>query len=295
MAEYPERAKEFGILKSIIMRYRNLLMSRAEFEVFMFICDRLYSFYKFGENIRPSHFHGMYTPKFFHPGLNKDPSRVRHLKIDLIHKKLLFRINPNFYIPNVYGITKLFLHDLNHLMNDKEHDALYALLPLFTREFPKIQASIKPVEEEMARIEEAVEEGRERSRKAKIRKRKKVDQKPEEFFKPSDVRRLFNSLIEEFYEGTPYMEHWTAKIRGQAKNWLNEMKELDQSPKEILRQVVENWSVMRVSLKNDYGGLLELVTIPNFTQFYRHKLKIYDYLIEHRHDKPEEDIVWIER
>jgi hypothetical protein len=284
----------FGILQSWIWSHRRLLTPSAHFDLFYFICHRTIRFHKFSDRILPEHFiKGVISPdsNFIMPGLPQSGKTIQNIKPRIIENRLVFRPkNKKQFIVNVWGIIELFKEYLHPYINEREAKAFDLLLAMFKKEHPDFyeREEIQPMEEGKRSIETLAQAGMEKSKAAKERIKQKKLKKPRSTLNSNDVKVLFKALVEEYYGGYEYTESWIQEMYGSATNWLKYARERNQTPQDILREVIENWE--SIVIQDQWGNPIQLSLYPKFKEYFKYREKIHDWLASHSDESKEDEI-----
>lgn len=133
-------------------------------------------------------------------------------------------------------------------------------------------------QEHLMKLKESVEAAKQQSRDARKRQRDKKKAKEEK------TVSLVISCIQEAYEehlpGIRYSETWTAKLKGQAANWLKELSTANPpiDPAEAVNRFVKNWRRLSGKVTDHYGNSLILGDLPTFQVYYRFRSRIEEGL-----------------
>ncbi len=76
-----------------------------------------------------------------------------------------------------------------------------------------------------------------------------------------------------------YHEKWTGTEWGMAKNWLKECASAGKDPRDVIRDVVANWSRFRSSLFHDAHNSVMLSPVVSFRVFYAYRAQIAEWLL----------------
>jgi len=126
----------------------------------------------------------------------------------------------------------------------------------------------------MKKIEKVLEEERERAQDAK---RSRSEKRAAQELKVTWVKEFIEEELAEI--GEKYLEEWKSRTYGDVRNWLRYCQQTGRDPRETLRQVIQRWSYFRnEQLRTEKGVKLLLRPTMTFSQFYRYRELIYDWL-----------------
>jgi len=133
---------------------------------------------------------------------------------------------------------------------------------------------VKVREEQMGLIEDEVMEARKRSKEAKDKNLKKREERE---MKVAWIRGLMQEYCNEY--GNVFLDSWTAKDYGSAKNWLDYCKKEGVRPADVLRDVCRLWQEFAGRLKNERGERIQLSENVSFTKFFKYRREIADWIV----------------
>lgn len=260
----------------LISGHLHLFGTGVDYHVLRFICERTLRFDKITERIPVSQFErGI-------PGITLGLPFARS-KIYKARRQLRDRGLIQFqdrtdgrcdYMVNVfavwYAIKKVY-GDLSCISQriietmEKESRNVIDMIREIKPKFDKKGAAI------LSKAKDAIGKGLTQSAQFREkRRRKKPDLQVTSL--PVDFRDLCSEYDLE-YSG----EAWTKKLMRQAKMFMeNDCLEMNRDPKDVFREVIENWSMVRKLIKDDFGKPLSVPTRFTFSFFYSHRKRMLD-------------------
>lgn len=257
----------------LISGHLHLFGTGVDYYVFRFICERTLRFDKISERIPVDQFERGIPGITL--GLPFSRQSIHKARRQLRNRGLIFyRDRPDGrcdYSVNVFAIwyaIKKIYQDISCISQ--------RIVEILEREARNLIEAIKPKFDKrgaalVAKYKQKAEEGLRQS--AQFRE-KRVKKKPG--LQVQKLPSYFRDLCAEYeieYSG----EAWTKKLMRQARMFIdNDCHELEKDPKELFRTIVENWSMVRRSLKDDFGKPLFVPTRFTFSFFYSHRRRMLD-------------------
>lgn len=136
---------------------------------------------------------------------------------------------------------------------------------------------IKVGDAKMKRIEQELMKSEERTKESK---QQRLERRSQQNLRVTWIRDFLSSLLEE--EGERYLEEWKSRTYGDARNWLTYCEQMGMDPRKTLQEVVSRWGEFRRGqLQTERGAPILLRPSMTFSQFYKYRILIYDWLELH--------------
>lgn len=284
------KSTDLGMVRQWLQRTQQLFMESFEMEVFQFIINRTLPFHKYAERIFPRQFSkGIVGSGIMQTGLLMSDRHLRRIRDSLTSKGLIFWDDTKVYLLNLPGVISTWRSlcagrlpnwsECNKIFEEVEND-----YGEFYPEFDFTDVEVNP--KVMANMEGQLEKGFATSAKAKERKRLQRHARPQ--VRENDISPLMKEFCQE--HGLTYVDSWTGKTKGSARNFLNYCTQEGRDPRNVLREVVEFWSRFRMdALKRDDGRYICLRETVSFSEYFAYRHHIDAWVASNRHLKTPED------
>lgn len=258
----------------LISSHLHLFGTGSDYFVLRFVCERTLRFDKLTERIPAKQFERgipgitLGLP-FNRQNIHKAKKRLRDQGLIFFRDRVDGRCDITINLPAIWYAIKKLYQDISCIP-----DRIVEILERTSREFGKL---IKPKFTRkgvtlLKNYIKGVRDGFEESKDFKNKKRKEL--------RVQTLTSYFRDLCAEYdveYSG----EAWTKKLERQAKMFMKQdCEEMGRDPREVFRDLISSWNVLRSSLVDDFKRPLFVPSRFTFSFVYSHRKRILEALSE---------------
>jgi hypothetical protein len=201
--------------------------------------------------------------------INRRPWRSSEYNLNL--PAIIYAVFEQY--PSAFGVKKSKLPEFISLAEElrevnKKFGIIMNKLPVVTSEGGRMEDKIK----------EKVEAAKKKSVAARNKRLARAKVKPPQELKPQDLFELMMEVSQEF--GISYFEPaWRRQDYRSFKTWIGYCKEIGKDPRELIKDVMENWASIRMgALRSDKGMEVILSNSASFVQYFQFRRSIEAWL-----------------
>jgi len=216
--------------------------------------------------------------RFF--GVNCSRRNLYKAMSRLQDKNVIYRgKNQSEYVLNMPGLSQVLLSFYGWI------PATLELIVEQSRGLKIDFGEIIRTEENIMKLEEAIERGKNKNKNALKRKHKRLDARLPNKYTPAIVFQFLQIYSKE--SDILLFDRHTAILRGQIRNWITDCKSKDVDIKARLKQLCICWRAL-VSLQDETGTKLAIGGAVSFKTYYLYQKYIDPWLDEHGKEFEEE-------